>query len=913
MELKLLSFRLIFSLTFHVILVLFFHLSIPKCASAAILKNATDKFALLDFKSKITEDPLGVLNSWNDSLHLCRWTGVKCGAKHQKVVSLDLKGQSLAGNISPHVGNLSFLRFLDLAENFFHGGIPPELGLLARLQTMNLSNNFLAGEIPENLSHCSNLLNLALDHNYLEGHIPPLLGSLSKLVTLYLRNNNLTGRIPASIGNLTSLQDLYISYNDLEGQLPDTMAQLTSLRMLGLSVNSLSGEFPPVLYNLSSLVLVGLSFNNFTGTLRTNIGLALPALQLLYLANNSFTGPVPVSLTNVSGLQRLDIPINKFTGSIPKSFGNLLNLWWFNVANNNLGNDGDDDLSFLTSLTNCSKLEFLGFNDNQLGGMFPNAIANLSTTLVRILIGGNGIRGSIPEEITNLVNLNVLSMRETFLTGNIPTTIGKLSNLGRIYLESNQLTGKIPSSIGNITQLVNLNLSYNSLEGNIPSSLGNCIYLQSLDLSLNKLNGTIPKKLASLSSLSVLFNLADNSLTGLLPEEVGNLTNLVALDVSNNQLSGEIPRKIGKCVTLEQLYMQNNSFWGSIPPLDNLKSIRYLDLSRNNLSGLIPQNMVNLPSLLNLNLSFNNLEGAVPLKGIFQNATEIQVLGNSKLCGGIQELHLQPCFVQSHGKPKKRTTLKLILVIVSIVSCLALLSSFLSFCWVKKLKNRPHSESSGRQFYPKISYEDLLNATSGFSSSNLIGSGSVGAVYKGSLAPDATIVAVKVLKLQQRGASKSFIAECEALRNIRHRNLVKVLSACSSITFEGNEFKAIVYQYMPNGSLEDWLHPKAEQLQHKNLSILQRLNIAVDVASALHYLHHQCQTPVVHCDLKPSNVLLDEDLTAHVSDFGLARLLPNSSEDVNLNQFSSLGIKGTIGYAAPGNFFQYLFVLFKRN
>lgn len=105
---------------------------------------------------------------------------------------------------------------------------------------------------------------------------------------------------------------------------------------------------------------------------------------------------------------------------------------------------------------------------------------------------------------------------------------------------------------------------------------------------------------------------------------------------------------------------------------------------------------------------------------------------------------------------------------------------------------------------------------------------------------------------------------------------------------------------MPNGSLDKWLHPQEGQCGHASLDILQRINIAVDVASALNYLHFLCPTPIIHCDLKPSNVLLDNDLTAHVSDFGLAKLLVKSNKETNKNQFSSLVVKGTIGYTPPG-------------
>jgi LRR receptor-like serine/threonine-protein kinase EFR len=139
------------------------------------------------------------------------------------------------------------------------------------------------------------------------------------------------------------------------------------------------------------------------------------------------------------------------------------------------------------------------------------------------------------------------------------------------------------------------------------------------------------------------------------------------------------------------------------------------------------------------------------------------------------------------------------------------------------------------------------------------------------------------------------------LQHIRHRNLVKILTACSSVDFEGKDFKALVYEFMPNGNLEMWLHPEDGLKQLRSLSLLQRMDIAIDVASALLYLHHHCQTPIIHCDLKPSNVLLDDDLTAHISDFGLARLLSESGKQALLNQLSSAGINGTVGYAPPGN------------
>ncbi|KAF7830961.1 putative receptor-like protein kinase [Senna tora] len=864
---------------------------------SAVFTNETDMSALLKVKESIEKDPKGVLSSWNHSLHFCKWRGVTCGTRHPRVIALDLQGHDLRGSISPYIGNLSFLRFLDLGKNTFHGRIPSEIGHLFRLRWLMLSNNTLGGEIPFNLTKCLRLRSLYLSWNQLTGAIPFEIESLKNLERLSVSRNHLTGNIPPSLGNLSSLQGFAAAGNNLEGSIPGELGGLKSLSFLLIELNNFSGKIPLSLYNLSSIVEFSVAYNHLEGVIPNNIGDCFPKLEAITYGGNNFFGEIPVSFSNISQLRVLDLFDNNFVGNVPGNLGKLGNLWWLGLAKNHLGSNSTSDLHFITSLANCSILEILDLPSNNFGGRLPNDIANLSTKLSWFDLHSNNIIGNIPEGIGNLVNLSTLTLSYNLMRGNIPSSLGNLRDMGILDLSSNGLFGQIPISIGNLSKLVELYLNHNNLEGKIPSSIGNCKNLQIWDVSENKLSEDIPLQVFGLSSLSKLLNLSSNYFTGSLPQEISNLHNIDALDLSKNHLSGEIPSAIGGCLSLEFLYLQENFFEGKIPSsLSSLKGLLVLDLSQNNLSGEIPKNLVKLPPSMNLNLSFNNLEGEVPVKGVFSNASAMSVSGNGLLCGGVVELKLPPCPTTKSGKHHSS---KLTITIASVIGSLLLLSSLLTILWVFKSKTKSCLTQSTIEHLPNVSYRTLHQATEGFSPNYLIGSGSFGLVYRGNLNSERE-VAVKVLKLQKQGASKSFIAECNVLRNVRHRNLVNILTCCSSTDYNDNEFKALVFDFMENGSLDQWLHLDidCENGSSRMLNFLQRLNIAIDVASALHYLHDQCESPIVHCDLKPSNVLLDKDMVAHVSDFGLARLL-SATDNMPQNQISSIGIKGTIGYAAP--------------
>ncbi|KAF2928132.1 hypothetical protein DAI22_06g256300 [Oryza sativa Japonica Group] len=854
---------------------------------------AGDELALLSFKSSLLYQGGQSLASWNTSGHgqHCTWVGVVCGRRRRRhphrveqkliseedllekhrVVKLLLRSSNLSGIISPSLGNLSFLRELDLGDNYLSGEIPPELSRLSRLQLLELSDNSI------------------------QGSIPAAIGACTKLTSLDLSHNQLRGEIPSALGNLTSLQEFDLSFNRLSGAIPSSLGQLSSLLTMNLGQNNLSGMIPNSIWNLSSLRAFSVRENKLGGMIPTNAFKTLHLLEVIDMGTNRFHGKIPASVANASHLTVIQIYGNLFSGIITSGFGRLRNLTELYLWRNLFQTREQDDWGFISDLTNCSKLQTLNLGENNLGGVLPNSFSNLSTSLSFLALELNKITGSIPKDIGNLIGLQHLYLCNNNFRGSLPSSLGRLKNLGILLAYENNLSGSIPLAIGNLTELNILLLGTNKFSGWIPYTLSNLTNLLSLGLSTNNLSGPIPSELFNIQTLSIMINVSKNNLEGSIPQEIGHLKNLVEFHAESNRLSGKIPNTLGDCQLLRYLYLQNNLLSGSIPSaLGQLKGLETLDLSSNNLSGQIPTSLADITMLHSLNLSFNSFVGEVPTIGAFAAASGISIQGNAKLCGGIPDLHLPRCCPLLEN----RKHFPVLPISVSLAAALAILSSlYLLITWHKRTKKGAPSRTSMKG-HPLVSYSQLVKATDGFAPTNLLGSGSFGSVYKGKLNIQDH-VAVKVLKLENPKALKSFTAECEALRNMRHRNLVKIVTICSSIDNRGNDFKAIVYDFMPNGSLEDWIHPETnDQADQRHLNLHRRVTILLDVACALDYLHRHGPEPVVHCDIKSSNVLLDSDMVAHVGDFGLARILVDGTSLIQQST-SSMGFIGTIGYAAP--------------
>ncbi|XP_021725554.1 LRR receptor-like serine/threonine-protein kinase FEI 1 isoform X2 [Chenopodium quinoa] len=396
----------------------------------------------------------------------------------------------------------------------------------------------------------------------------------------------------------------------------------------------------------------------------------------------------------------------------------------------------------------------------------------------------------------------------------------------------------------------------------------------------------------------IQLNLSHHKLSGQIPPDIGKLDQLEILELSNNNFYGKIPSELGNCTGLQALYLQGNYLSEQIPSeLGNLTGLQSLDISSNSLSGSIPPSLGQLNKLTVFNLSTNFLVGPIPSDGVLAKFAQDSFVGNRGLCGKQIDVACKnggTGGIPGQGDGKKPYSGRLLISASATVGALLLvaLMCFWGCFLYKKLgkndaKGLAMDVSGGASivmFHGDLPYssKDIIKKLENLNEEHIIGCGGFGTVYKLAM-DDGNVFALKRIVKLNDGFDRFFERELEILGSIKHRYLVNLRGYCNSPLS-----KLLIYDYLPGGSLDEALHEKSELLDWD-----VRLNVILGAAKGLAYLHHDCSPRIIHRDIKSSNILLDANFEARVSDFGLAKLLEDEESHITTI------VAGTFGYLAP--------------
>ncbi|KAG0626098.1 hypothetical protein M758_2G102100 [Ceratodon purpureus] len=772
-----------------------------------------------------------------------KWQGVSCDVTNTKVVSLSLSSSSIVGTIPAAIGSFSGLQRLDLSFNSrLQGPIPPEIGKLTTLLELNIQSCALAGLIP------------------------PALGNLKSLTFLALNNNQLTGEIPYLIGGLQNLHWFDVASNNLTGRLP---------------VSSMNSD---------------------------GVGLDTMALcEHFHLNNNSFSGGIPSELgappngspPKLTKLKHLLFESNQLTGSIPDSLANL------------------------------TSLEILSLSNNQLSGPIPASLTRLATApgskLQQLLLGHNQFTGFIPNltpPVAGALGLLVVDFSyNSFDPQPFPTWPQLASNITTLYMEQTNLVGNFSEEILSHRTLQSLWARNNSLNGTlyIPASVGP--NLQVVSLQSNQF-GSVVRRPSSTNLSKVDFQLSDNPVCN--PDDpfrpatpCGAISGIPPWTsppgacgaptcsngfTFNTQNSGNCNCVDPFHVTLECRRPTFSSFTNEL--MERLRVSLRNELGLENQQVMVERAMFTSDGRADIDINFFGVDGASqPDKDTMLNITH-SLKGDAQLpsLSGfkpyiLRSVEASDLLLGHKNSLEPGAIAGIVLGVFALVSAVGLYA-ILQKRRAQRMKHKAHPfahwgigdgekdvaapQMHGVQWF---SFAEIKKATNHFSVENEIGEGGYGKVYAGVLASGERVAVKRAAKDSMQGAEE-FKNEIELLSRVHHKNLVMLTGYC----YDKGE-QMLVYEYMANGTMREWLSGKKSY----PLDWSKRLSIATGSARGLAYLHEMANPPIVHRDIKSSNILLDDKHIAKVADFGLSKLAPDGAD----GHIETTEVKGTLGYLDP--------------
>ncbi|KAJ3682943.1 hypothetical protein LUZ60_013170 [Juncus effusus] len=725
------------------------------------------------------------------------------------------------------------------------GSLSGDIGQLSELQSLDLSyNKNLTGTLPTNIGNLKKLTTLILVGCSFSGTIPDTLGGLSKLSYLALNSNQFSGKIPPSIGNLTNLYWLDLADNQLTGPIPissrkqNGLDQLVNTKHFHLNNNKLSGTISEALFS-SQMTLIHVLFdgNQLTGTIPDSLGL-VQTLEVLRLDRNLLTNSVPTNLNNLTKVNELNLANNKLTGPLP-------------------------------NLSGMNALNYVDLSNNTFDPSESPAWFSKLQSLTVIIIQSGGLQGELSQDLFSMPQLQQVLLDDNAFNGTLDMGNGIGQELRIVSLKNNKI---------NAYTLVS---GYNGsiiLTGNpVCNSLSNT--LKSLYCNLGQEKPAQPYSTSLAKCLTKTCN-TDQSLS---------------------------PQSCSCAYPYEGIMFFRAPFFREIT---NSSLFESLEMSLWTKLGLNPGSVFLQDPFFN---DYSYLEVQVklfPSSGAYFNRSEVSRIGFYLSNQTYKPPHdFGPYYFiaapypfndnEESGGSANHTGLIIGISVGCVILIIALVGAAIYAIKQKQRAQRAmelsrpfaswtRTEDSGGAPQLKgarfFSYNELKKCTNNFSENYEVGSGGYGKVYRGML-PTGQLIAIKRAQQGSMQGGHEFKTEIELLSRVHHKNLVALVGFC----FEQGE-QMLVYEFIPNGNLRDSLCGRSGVF----LDWKRRLRIALSSARGLSYLHELADPPIIHRDVKSTNILLDENLSAKVSDFGLSKLVSDSEKG-----HISTQVKGTLGYLDP--------------
>ncbi|CAI7778295.1 unnamed protein product [Closterium sp. NIES-53] len=774
---------------------------------------------------------------------------------------------------------MDWLYMLDLTNNSFSGSLPASFSRLTSLDALILAYNNFGGTFPSVLLALTQLGLIDLSYNNFEGPLPTELSSFKNLMYLYIDRNHMVGEIPPGLFLSPNINEISFAYNNLQGSLPPHLSTSTSLAMLKLEGNSLSGPLP--------------DFNAWRNT----------TLNALYLGFNNLTGPIPDSISVLSSLYTLYALSTPYTNSLQPLLYISLSVLLALVG------------LFLLSM-NLPPHPFISPFDRT-----PYPVPALPPSTLQ----GNQLAGSLPSGLAALKKLNVLWLADNSLSGPLPEFLGELKATVQLLLDGNALEGELPAGICNLTALEAIAVHNNRLYGSFPTCFFDFPALNYIDMSNNSFYGPINLDFIGMNptptdgvSTPAVINLAHNYFYGDPVVYAGgfkacptprttriNMSDLNSLgDSAGGNKRGDSNSQRADLQCVRAYAAVQASYKGNCLSVNRQVKCAVTEVQRG------AEECAAFCSVTDLG-PCNGRGACVPPEqgdstGVFRCLCEAPYVTVTVSNGST-------CALATETTTSSLSTAAIVGISLSCFVGLALLAAVLFLLLRPKRRKRWGDLDVCQQF----SIATMRKATSDWAEENVLGEGGFAVVYKGINPANGQPWAVKRITLM----SNDFETEVRAMASLHHANLVRLLGFCHDMDMEsGRQEQILVYEFVQHGDLSfhlfktqrtelsfDTLHPPhplhslcptlppppTRLSSSEPLSLRQRLKLAVGAAEGLAYLHG-FENPIIHRDIKPANILVGDNLTAKVADFGLLRKLKYGEGEGRATK-----VAGTPGYVDP--------------